>query len=558
MPRYRLFCIPAWLVPAIALAGIAHAALVINEVLYDPAGPDDGREFVEITNTGPYAAPLDGLALESGNGGKPNDWKEVWRGAAGSWIEPGGFYRVGLDGPGRGEPARLDLQNGPDGVRLLKQGFELDRLGWGEHTHGEYYEGHPAPLARGGQSLARRVDGTDSQDNAADFEASAPTPGRPNHPSIDWAIRFGTPEPELPRPAGALVARLTIVNRGVEPRTPPPVEIADDRRTIEVGWSSTLPPQSAETQAIVLDTPPDTGRAVWRARILAADQVPENDADSLILRIGPGMARVTEIMAAPAPGECEWIEIAVAVPDGKTLSGFRLDVRGHALNLSPRIVGPEGRLGLVVEDSTLMRARYPRLSAAAFWSYEGAWQRLRNGDRSGGVSDTIRLLGPDGLLADIALPGAAPAPGVSLERLGFDLPEGPGAWVPCGAAEHSTPGEAGPEGVSAAPEEPLAVQPRIVHPGLSACLFEGRLGSRPGEVRLEIFDLEGNSVRCLLRGIWAVGKVIASWDGRDESQRNVDPGIYIAVLEVKRGAREIERSRIGVAAAPGSAPGSAQ
>ncbi len=67
----------------------------------------------------------------------------------------------------------------------------------------------------------------------------------------------------------------------------------------------------------MLDAPPDTGRAVWRARILAADQVPENDADSLILRIGPGMARVTEIMAAPAPGECEWIEIAVAVPDGK-------------------------------------------------------------------------------------------------------------------------------------------------------------------------------------------------------------------------------------------------
>ena len=77
---------------AIALlsASPCGAALVINEVLYDPVGSDSGFEFVEIANTGPYAATLDGVALEAGNGGKPDDWKEVWRGGAEVWIQPGG------------------------------------------------------------------------------------------------------------------------------------------------------------------------------------------------------------------------------------------------------------------------------------------------------------------------------------------------------------------------------------------------------------------------------------------------------------------------------------
>ena len=51
----------------------ARSALVLNEVLYDPDGPDAGREFVEIMNTGPFAAVLDGLSIEAGNGSRPND-----------------------------------------------------------------------------------------------------------------------------------------------------------------------------------------------------------------------------------------------------------------------------------------------------------------------------------------------------------------------------------------------------------------------------------------------------------------------------------------------------
>jgi hypothetical protein len=557
--RAQLFAAWAALGPAILFSILGpltrecRAALVINEVLYDPAGADAGREFVEIANTGPFAAPLEELILEAGNGGRADDWEEVWRGRSDAWIEPGGYYRIGLDGPGNGESVEISLQNGPDGVRLRKQGFELDRVGWGEHVHPEYYEGRPTPLTRAGQSISRRIDGADTGDNAADFEPAAPTPGRPNRPTSDWAIRIGSPAPELPRPGGSLIVLLTIVNRGVESRTPPPVDVLDRRQSVQVGWNVVVPPQGSAVQPLMLEAPADTGRTVWRARLLASDQVPENDCDSLVLRVGAGRVRITEILAAPAQGECEWIEISAAGSEGLTLSGYALDVRGHRVDLVPRVPDATNTLGLIVEDSTLMLTRHPELSPATIWSHGGAWPRLRNGDRSGGVSDTLRLVGPDGLLADLALPGAAPAPGVSLERLGIDLPEGPAAWIPCGDPDRSTPGRIGPGAVPVPAGDGFTVHPPVVHPGSSTCLFEGTVGSVPGEVRLDLFDLEGAQVRCLLRDLWVVGKLVATWDGRDEAQQEVEPGVYVAVLEVNRKGSRVERRRVAVAVAPGTA-----
>ena len=46
----------------------AASSLVINEVCYDPPGPDGGAEFVEIFNPASRTVPLDGARLEFANG----------------------------------------------------------------------------------------------------------------------------------------------------------------------------------------------------------------------------------------------------------------------------------------------------------------------------------------------------------------------------------------------------------------------------------------------------------------------------------------------------------
>src|SRR5262245_65517256 len=100
------------------LAFAVATALVVNEVLYDPSGPEAGREFVELLCLDPVT--LAGWTLESGDGAR-RTWRLVWRGDATSGaLAPGALFVVGGDSVA-GAAARLggELQNGPDALRLV-------------------------------------------------------------------------------------------------------------------------------------------------------------------------------------------------------------------------------------------------------------------------------------------------------------------------------------------------------------------------------------------------------------------------------------------------------
>ena len=55
-------------------ANAAHAQVVLNELLPDPAGRDAGREFVELYNPSEVSVSLSGAVLE------------VWHGARRGWV----------------------------------------------------------------------------------------------------------------------------------------------------------------------------------------------------------------------------------------------------------------------------------------------------------------------------------------------------------------------------------------------------------------------------------------------------------------------------------------
>ena len=85
---------PLLFLAAAACAPPFHA--LISEILYDAAGDDTGREFVELFNPGPIALPLAGARLEAGDGSGPGRWSLRWTAgerdsiasssAARSWI----------------------------------------------------------------------------------------------------------------------------------------------------------------------------------------------------------------------------------------------------------------------------------------------------------------------------------------------------------------------------------------------------------------------------------------------------------------------------------------
>src|SRR5437773_479603 len=189
----------------------AGGDLLLNEVLYDPLGPDEQHEFVELWNPDSTVVPLEGVALEAGDGARPDSWTIVWRGGAGSVAAPGVAFLVA------GDALLGALQNGPDAVRLVRNGAVLDLLGYGDLEAPALYEGAPAPDAGSGQSLARVRDGADTGVNRDDWAVeSEPTPGAANHPDVRLRIsRSGVvTTPEVAWPGEEVELRAWIRNSG--------------------------------------------------------------------------------------------------------------------------------------------------------------------------------------------------------------------------------------------------------------------------------------------------------------------------------------------------------
>jgi hypothetical protein len=180
MRTFTLCCIAVLGVAVDAAAGTVS----ISEVFYDASGADDGKVFVELF--GEDGFDLDGFSLAAINGSDGKTYLSI--DLSGHRIPPDGFFVV-ADGIGGGSTsvsnadlivANIDLQNGPDSLRLLSAGTVIDALGYGTvGSSGTFAgEGDPAPDPSAGSSVARVFADVDTDDNSKDFRTlSTPTPG---------------------------------------------------------------------------------------------------------------------------------------------------------------------------------------------------------------------------------------------------------------------------------------------------------------------------------------------------------------------------------------------
>lgn len=190
----------------------AGAAVVINEVVYNPEGSDAGFEWIELYNDGASAVSLAGWALQP-------DLNAPWADVTSSTltlsgaIPAGGFFLIESSETATALPAGLvlpglSLSNGSskaDGFRLLDaSGGEVDRLVYGEPDEdrigAEGGFGNEARAAAEGASLARIAGGRDRDNNKADFfEDATPTPAAENDPMGQVAAQcLSVPNPFLP------------------------------------------------------------------------------------------------------------------------------------------------------------------------------------------------------------------------------------------------------------------------------------------------------------------------------------------------------------------------
>jgi hypothetical protein len=82
--------------------------------------------------------------------------------------------------------------------------------------------------------------------------------------------------------------------------------------------------------------------------------------------------------------------------------------------------------------------------------------------------------------------------------------------------------------VSLAPARPLAVSPSPLRTGDLSITFAvyGLLGSRSGEVELELYDVTGRRRATIARGSFAAGHQTVRWNGRDDSGMEIPGGVY--------------------------------
>ncbi len=490
----------------------ASAEFLLNEVLYDPPGADGDLEFVELMLAGAESLDTAGLRLEFCNGSAPGEWRTLWSGAPSPPLAPGSLFLVGETGvSGADVHVALDLQNGPEALRLSRGETLLDLLGYGADLDPSLYEAWPAEDCSG-LSLARRPDGVDSDQNVLDWFAVPPTPGELNLP--DFLVRLERAEaPWLPlAPGEPCSLRVVLRNDGGLAWPAPLPVLADGIPRID---APALAP-GAKVELLLPLPPPAPGLS--RVLLRAGD-----DSLSLPLRAGLGALQITELLFAPDGGEPEWIEL-LCREELSGLSDYRLeDLGGTSADFKPPPLAAGERI-LLTGDPDALLSSHPALDPARVLSLS-PWPSLANGgsaDAAPGWSDGLRLSDAEGRRVDGLLYRGdwIPAKGWSIERLDDFAAGGLPPWAPCPTGSTPLAGAVAP-GFDR--EEPLVLQPNPFDPERERLWIGVRAtGSR---LELRIFDAAGRPVQ-RLEGSLGAGRLRLPWDGRDDRGRHLADGAY--------------------------------
>lgn len=536
------------LLPAVALLAASTACTppsrpLLAEVFYDAAGDDTGHEFVELVNPGATPFALAGLRLEAGDGSSAGRWTLRWTGGAGDTVPPGARFVIGGAAvvPAPHAIAALDLQNGPDAVRLVWPDGMTEVVGYGTHEFAEYFCVEPAPDVVSGQSLARTPDDSDAGGNRADFRAAAPSPGAANVSSRNAALAPGTLRvlPERPDPAAAITIVGGVTNPGREEFAAGEVAIRAEARSEggafeslgEVALAAAIAPGDSVAFAFPAFAPAEGKWRVIAAVTATGDQNARDDGDTTRLRVGRCPLELSEVQFHPAAGEGEWVEVRSVHAAGDPAAFTISDLAGTlGRPESGRLPLARDSLGVLAQDRRALLARFSELDTTRVWESR-PWPSLNNRDEPSGIADAVALREADGTPCDRLEYSASGLPdGVPLEHRD-------GGWWPSRRAG-GTPLE--PPRAPVPPAGRFAVEPRFVRRGAAVTRCRWMLPWPRARVRFEIFDLAGRRVP------GGAAEFLAPAVGeRDLSLADLPPGLYAIALRARAesGVEEIVELR---------------
>jgi hypothetical protein len=530
------------LLPACCMPG--SLSVVINEVLYDPEGSDTGREFVELFNRSDRDVCLYYYEVSTGNGAYPDRWKSEWRGSRGDTITAGGFFVIGEDEvyPAPDYVTSLDLQNGPDAVKLVSPDRDTDLVGWGQHEFAQYYEGAPAAATGSGLSLGRDPDGHDTDDNSSDFASlPEPTPGDFNRPPFDLAVeRACLSRYSLPG-HGLLQIVSTVMNAGTARcGEGASVGISCCGSTGTAGLPEDLDPGDSHRVALSI---PNAGGGLHPLTVWLTyqpDRWHGNDTLATSILVWPAPLVINEVMFKPDSRECEWVELL------NTSSGF-IDLKDWTFEDSGgrrRLIAEvnlsleAGEFALLAEDVSCLLDLYPHLDCRVLRP-SGGWPTLNDTDGRDGFADMVVIRDPLGTCVDsVAYKSGWGEAGRSIERIeGSARTASASNWSPHYGTGSGSPGS--PNSVAILLPEGgglLRLNPSTFSPdgdGRDDVLTLSVEMPAPAVVRLRVFDVNGRPVATLLDGDLVEERRVTFWDGSLTRGSAAPVGVYIVLLEAE-------------------------
>jgi hypothetical protein len=511
---------------------------VINEVLYDPPGPDAGQEFVELFNPSKTSVDLAAARLVFVNGSDPHAAVTFWSGAPGDELPGGGYFVLGGDQvQARDRTIALSLQNGDEAIELWSGGERVDAVAWGGIDLG-LGEGRPASEAAG-RSLGRVPDGADTDDNATDFRVLAgPSPGRMNLARDDFTLARWSPHPVWREDAGPLRLVLEFVATGWGLHQSAWVEVGPATNRVSAAAGDT-----ARVTTVLECQPGDLSIPV---RIGGSPDSTRSILD-LPLRCGVDALVITEVQPRPRDPEPEWFELCNRAPVSVSLDGWSVrDRGGRARPLDGDLVlGPAER-AVFTADPVRLRAHYA-VRDVSILPVDGGWPSLNDSDPApDAAADSLHLISPRRAVVDLVTWRRA-----DLEDRGRSLQRGvvragrQSLWLP--ATGSPTPGEPSPDESRVWPSHGLVCSPDPFSPdadGLGDELEVLLVGPADGPVA-RVFDLQGDLVRELAL-VGQSGRFAARWDGSDSQGRQVPAGAYVVVVEDGQSATGPLRRVVGL------------
>lgn len=499
------------------------AEVVINEVYYDHPGSDTGYEWIELYNNGTGNEQLEGATLKSAG----STWSITYTFPA-FVLRPGRYLLIGEEQvPNAQLYAVLDFENGDtgtDGIRYVSpDGTYTDTVLYcSPNDHALTGDTgiaatHFAPDVAAGSSLARILNGEDTDDCAADFIAETqPSPGTANPVRCDYALLH----PTLIWDAGTAELQLYVKNNSsILPQDTAYLNITQNGTEL---YNCEISPIEPEDSTLVQASFLCSAAPFEIALELAGD----NNLGNNSLNLNPvGEAvpslYINEFLADPESGNQEWLELYQSTVYAS--GDYRIeDATQGSINFSlPAAIGHY----VICTNAASLKARYPDCPANAIVTAT-SWVNLNND------GDSLVLYCDELALDSLAYNEAEITKGVSRER--FVDSDNHVRWRSCYHPSGGTPGRQNsiPPALELPGEGKVAISgsPCKARAGQEISLIYN-LNSSANKVSCKVFDMRGNNIRILADNMNCPQSGLIKWDGRRQNGAYAERGVYLILWE---------------------------